>query len=981
LFILCVAVILSALIYAISGIVIQRHREIVIHAATEEATLKAKHSSHLIADFIQERLNIIGSIISWINPFWVVSPKTFKQDIVKNIKQVLKRYPGIDSIHFLNRYGVFACGVPEARSLEGVNLLRDVENPGEYKALLEKIRRQGSSALAPLMITQFNPLSGKLEKAAVLLVIAPLFRNETYLGALIAILRWDAIGKQFFPALKTINTNSWLIVNKNGLPLYADTTVSNQVSFIRECRIKQYLKKSSGFAILRQDKEGGEAEPLLVSYSKLPLNTKNNWYVIRAQSLAPLETDMRHWLLQTRLFAFGAIGIMLLSAILMLLANQRSESRLNTLNKKYVDLLDNLMVGTFSFNKSGHIDYVNRRACEILGYTPEELLGKDRLFFAWEKDRAKVESISNQRLSGKRMAESYRSHMIHKSGKVMDVEIYASPILDTRGEVQGIRVMFQDITHETAMERELQTYTKHLEELVKQRTHALEDSEALYRSIFNTSLAIIYIHQGDKFRIMNDAGKAFFGFETRKEMFQTNVWDTVPEGERQRRRENARRRLAGETVPQSYESLVINREGETRVVACNFQDITYKGTPAILAILFDITERKHLQAEISHTEKLKSMGNLATGIAHDFNNILTAILGRIQLLRKHPNDAEARKTCIRVVETAVEQGISTVKRIQEYTRVRQARDVSGLFPLHPLIDDVLEITRSSWKDQAQKKGATIQIVKNLQDKNLHVPSELREIFLNFILNAVDAMPQGGTLTISTRSRAMANGEKGVEIRFRDTGVGMSSEVAQRAQEPFFTTKGTEGSGLGLSIVAGIVERLKGTLDINSREGEGTEIILRLPIRPFDSPDSGKTASREGKKRLEKLMHGAILVIDDEPALLEIIKDLLTPEGIEVKTVTSGDKGISLFRKDAEKFSMIMTDLGMPGMNGWEVAREIRSLNTEIPIILMTGWGLEISNKEVKNAGITELVAKPFTIRKVQALVTKYLSKPASPSRL
>ena len=202
-FILCVAIALSVIILAISGIVIQQHHEILINAATEEATLKVTHSSRLIADFIQERLNVIGSIASWMNPFWAISPKAFKGDIVENIGRVLKRYPGFDSIHFLNRQGLVIWGVPKNKSLEGVSLLRDVDNPGEYEALLKRARGERSATLAPLMIMQFNPLSGKLEKKEVLLIVAPLFRSGTYLGAIVAFLRWDAIGRHFFPFLKT----------------------------------------------------------------------------------------------------------------------------------------------------------------------------------------------------------------------------------------------------------------------------------------------------------------------------------------------------------------------------------------------------------------------------------------------------------------------------------------------------------------------------------------------------------------------------------------------------------------------------------------------------------------------------------------------------------------------------------------------------------------------------------------------------------
>ena len=981
LIILCIAIVLSAFIYAISGIVIQQHREVINNAATGKAILEITHTSHFIEEFIRERTRVINMIASWIVPNWI-SSTDYRNNILTRASRLLKNYPGINSIHFLNSQGKVTWSIPKNKSLKGINLIEDLPHPKRFNVILEKARRQRHVQISPLKITRFNSLAGKLEKTDALLIVAPVYHQSIHKGTLLAIMRLDAVGKYFFPTQEVSTGQFWMFVGKGGNTFY--TSIPQNTSFWTNeipILIKKYFNKTTpkkrwGSKIISWGRGKKKTRRFMVSFAALTIIPEYRWYVAHIQSQSTISHGLKRWLFHTRLIAFTAMGIMLLSAIFMLLAFQRSEARLNILNEKYVDLLDNLMVGTFSFDKSGHIDYVNRRACEILGYAPEELLGQDKLFFAWKKDRSKVDAISRQRLSGKRKAESYRTHMVHKSGRVIDVDIYASPIHNRQGDVQGVRVMFNDITKEVEMEKKLQNYTKHLENVVKQRTHDLKESEALYRSIFETSLAIIYIHQDNRFILMNDTGMTFFGYESQEEMERADVWQTVPEGERQQRRENALRRMAGEKIPQSYESLVINKEGETRVVACNFQHITYKNEPAILAILFDMTEKKYLEAEISHAEKLKLMGHLATGVAHDFNNILSAILGRIQIFQQNPEDSKTRETCIKVVESAVEQGISTIKRIQEYTKVRQTRDISGFLPLQSLVLDALEITRYAWKDQAQKKAATIHVVQDLKKKSVLVPSELREIFLNFILNAVDAMPQGGTLTISSKTCIMENGKEGVEISFRDTGKGMSPEVIARAKEPFYTTKGGEGSGLGLSIVAGIIERLKGVFDIQSREGDGTKMIIKLPLQPPDLPAESVAGEIEPifQPASKNETHWTILVIDDEPALLGILSDLFTPEGIEVVTANSGDEGVSLFHKQEGKFSLIMTDLGMPGMNGWEVAQEICSHNTQIPLILMTGWGLEISENEVEKAGITELVSKPFTVSKIRSIIFKYLSQ-------
>ncbi len=942
-----------------------------IKTTQDEALLKTTHTTYLISEFLKERQKVLGTVASWMNPFWVISPDAFKEDIIENIDKFLRKYPGIDSIHFLNRQGVIAWGVPPQRSLEGVNLFQDILQPKRYITLVQTAREKKTTLLAPLSITEFNPRTGKLARTEMLLIVAPVIRNNTYLGSLLALLRIDTIGRHFFPSSRGEHFGFWAMTGKKGRFFFINAPTKE----ISECmqKFSREINTAKPFRsiILNCGQKGKPGRSFLVSWSTLPIGNSNKWRIIRAFPLSRIETETHFWLWEIRGIASVVIAIMVLTAIFLLVSFQNSENRLDALNRKYRDLLDNLMVGTFTFNAAtGKIDYINQRACEILGYKPEELIGRDRLSFASEREKDEIARISGQRMRGERQAESYRSHMVHRSGKVIDVEIFASPVRGENGEIQSVRVMFTDITRQLEMEREIQRYTQHLEELVQNRTHALRESEALYRSIFETSLAIIYIHQDDRFKVMNKAGMEFFGFDTWDEMLHTNVWDTVPEGEREKRRINALRRMAGDPIPSRYESLVINKDGEVKVMECNFQRIIYQDEIAILAILFDVSEKKKLEVEMAHADRLKSMGQLATGVAHDFNNILSAILGRIQLLKQKPNDLKMVLSCAQLIEQAVDQGIHAIRRIQEITRVRQDRMTALSLPLNRLIDDAIEITRYAWKDQAQKNGITIRIKKELQARDSLFPSDLREVFMNLILNAVDAMPKGGILSIRTQPEPFDQGEEGIKIVFEDTGIGIPKNILKHVTEPFYTTKGTLGTGLGLSIVTKEITNLGGTFNIESQEGKGTRVILRIPL-PKDAhetePISLKPASAEGPKK-----KGALLVVDDEPALTGIFRDLFASRDIEVVTANSAEEALKIFTGNAEAFALIFTDLGMPGMNGWDLVKKIRGMDRDIPIVLMTGWGLEISEEERVKAEVTEIISKPLTLQTILETASRFV---------
>jgi signal transduction histidine kinase/ActR/RegA family two-component response regulator len=374
------------------------------------------------------------------------------------------------------------------------------------------------------------------------------------------------------------------------------------------------------------------------------------------------------------------------------------------------------------------------------------------------------------------------------------------------------------------------------------------------------------------------------------------------------------------------------------------------------------------QQRVIQGERLRALGEMAGGVAHDFNNILAAIILRAQILLESAMDPELRRQ-LQVIETAAEDGAQTVRRIQEFSRMRRARPFQAV-NLNHVVTEVVEMTRSRWQDEAHARGVAYDI--RMETTPLPAiagdPSELREALMNLVFNAIDAMPTGGRLTIRT---AIVAGQ--VFCVVADTGIGMPEDVRQRVFEPFFTTKEEKGTGLGLSVVYGILTRHGGQIEVHSQVGQGSEFVIRLPMGGEMSSDAGPSPGSDhetkGKAR--------ILVIDDEMRVREALHDLLAGRGHTV--VTCGDGKSGLARLEEQPFDLLITDLGMPGMSGWDVAKRAKARSPETPVALITGWGDQIDPAEARVKGIDFLVAKPLEIDDVMRIVVQALAKKIAPS--
>jgi CheY-like chemotaxis protein len=302
-----------------------------------------------------------------------------------------------------------------------------------------------------------------------------------------------------------------------------------------------------------------------------------------------------------------------------------------------------------------------------------------------------------------------------------------------------------------------------------------------------------------------------------------------------------------------------------------------------------------------------------------------------------------------------------VKRIQDFARQRRDHDFEAV-AVDQLLMDVNEITRPRWKDRAQANNVHINL--NLQINShalvLGDPSELREVLVNMVFNAVDAMPEGGKLTLSTDE---VDGQ--IQIAVSDTGTGMSHETRSRVFDPFFTTKGEAGMGLGLAVCYGIIQRHGGSIEIDSEPDQGTTFRISLPKAEEAAAATPADQESVRLRLVRKPTKPAILVVDDEAAVRELLVDILETDGYEVTIAENGEQALKEFEQ--KSFKAVFTDVGMPGMSGWELARIIRERNATIPLAVITGWGESVSSNDQEAARVNWVVSKPFAVDRISEI--------------
>lgn len=410
------------------------------------------------------------------------------------------------------------------------------------------------------------------------------------------------------------------------------------------------------------------------------------------------------------------------------------------------------------------------------------------------------------------------------------------------------------------------------------------------------------------------------------------------------------------------------------------------GAKARLVIVHDITDRKQtrqalqetnerlaqalsdlkrMQNRVVHDERLRAMGQMAGGIAHDFNNALMPVLGYSEILLDDPGlleDVRQTREMLESIHEAATQAASSVRRLRDFYRAADSGELQEV-DLNAIVESAVALTRPKWREQMAAQGANVEVIADLG----RVPplraseGQLREAVTNLILNAVEALPQGGEIVIRT-----AQDGPHTVLSVSDNGEGMTGEARRRCFEPFFTTKGARGLGLGLPMVHGAVQRLQGEVDIVSGVGTGTTVTLTFAGADESAehrpPPAGAETASPAPAR--------ILVIDDERSSRNVLAYLLEADRHTVEFAETGQAGIRMFRDG--RFDLVITDRAMRDQSGDQVAREIRAMNGRVPVMMLTGFGDIMEAESETPEGVSVVVGKPITRHKLRSALASVL---------
>jgi len=486
----------------------------------------------------------------------------------------------------------------------------------------------------------------------------------------------------------------------------------------------------------------------------------------------------------------------------------------------------------------------------------------------------------------------------------------------------------------------------------------IKESEEKYRTVVEGALDGVCVLEGNyRFKYANGRLAEILGYTT-EELIGMDFRNLLNVASQKLVVDRYVQRQRGDEVPPRYEFNIIRKDGEIRNVEIS-STIVKDSQENINMISFikDITEKKKMEDQLLQAEKLRALAEMASGVAHDFNNALAVILGNAQLLLYSFEDEELKGN-LKTIEKVAKDSAQTVRRLQDFTRKRAHQELFKT-EVNSIIEDSIEITKPKWKDEIQSRGIRIEVASNLEEIHpvLGDASELREVIVNLIFNAIEAMPGGGKIEIHTSQR-----RKQVFIQISDTGIGIPKEIRKKIFEPFFTTKPFTNTGLGLSMSYGIIKRLGGEIEVESKVGHGTVFTIILPTGGEEKEEavSPLPIKNGGKAR--------ILVIDDEEFVRSVLSRTLTQVNHQVTLAENGEKGIQLFKE--KEFDMVLTDLGMPGMSGWEVCRMIKEISPKTPVGMITGWGMEMNRSKMEEYGPNFIISKPFDLNQILNVVTE-----------
>ena len=596
-----------------------------------------------------------------------------------------------------------------------------------------------------------------------------------------------------------------------------------------------------------------------------------------------------------------------------------------------------------SINERGEILFWNPAAEKLFGYTSGEAMGNqvsliipERLWDAHSQGFKRILGRGEPRILGKSVEVSAR----RKDGEEFPIE------LSLASWESGGR------THFTAIIRDI-TERKIAEA-------ALLESEGKYRIITEKSLLGVYIIQDGILKFVNETLCRLLGYSSEEIVGKMGPEEFTHPDYIDLLRENIKKRMEGEKEAITYNLVVTNKEGGSIPVKVLGQVTEYRGKPAIMGTLLDQSREMELEKQLLHSQKMEAIGKLAGGIAHDFNNILTAIIGFGSLLKvKMPPDFPERDQVDQIL-AAAERGANLTKSLLTFSRKQ----------MYDFAPTDLDEAVSNVKTLIERIiGEDVTLNLSLAPEDLIVSANvglLEQVLMNLSVNSRDAMPEGGTLSIETASiqvdeksaidLGIGNPGKYAILKVSDTGMGIDEENIERIFDPFFTTKGVgKGTGLGLSIVYGIITQHGGYISVSSEQGGATVFTIYLPL---SSENRDKKASP--RKHDDLSGEESILIAEDDSNIRDVFVDLLTRFGYEVTEAVNGREALQKYNEKRGSIDILLFDVVMPEMNGWEAYLKIKEIKPETKVIFMSAYTADTIKKQGLLTEGIRLLPKPLS---------------------
>ncbi len=598
------------------------------------------------------------------------------------------------------------------------------------------------------------------------------------------------------------------------------------------------------------------------------------------------------------------------------------------------------------------IVYCNEAWCEMVEFSVEEMRLWGPLDFikhVHPDDREHMLDQAQKKQQGSTdIDESYHWRLITKSKKEKWISMYSKPI-SFKGGIAILSTLI-DISER------------------KKIFLSLKESEEKYRLLVENANDSIFIIQGGLIQFVNSSTCKMGGY-TQDELLGVPFEEFVHSDDREAALERYMKRLKGEPIPKTHTFRVLHKSGEFIIVQTNAVGIIWQDSPATLNFARDITEEKKYENMLTHRQRLDAVGSMAGGIAHDFNNLLTPILGYAEMLQEDLAEFSEQTEYIESIITAAERARELIQQIITFSRQKTVEKQK--FDLCFILNEAMKLSRA-----VLPKNISI---KSSIDRNcgsvLADPTQIHQVAMNLITNAHQAMvKEGGVLSLSLKRADQSiddqkSEQKYIVLSVSDTGVGMDKSTLGKIFDPYFSTK-KRRSGLGLPVVLAIIKNLKGHIEVESEFGKGSQFRVFLPeIEKEELQQSPETTMMLGTK-----IAGKIMLIDDEPNILKLYESLLIRRGYRVESFEDPKEALDAFCHNPSGYSLVITDMSMPGLTGDRVAKEILKTHPNFPIIINTGYSEMLSPEEAEDLGIGAYLTKPATTQELLSSVHKVLEK-------